>query len=74
MLTLLYICIGAFVTFVLYYLYLLADRYEYGRGYNDKATYSVVIGVLWPVAAPFAFALYFAKFGIPEKWKEGKKK
>lgn len=72
LLMLLYICVGAFVTFALYYLYIFADS-DYGRGWHDKAGYCVVMGVLWPVAAPFAFALYFAKYGIPKNLKEGKK-
>ena len=58
LLSLLYISIGAFVTFELYRLY----QKSLGRR-EDNAAYCVVMGLLWPIAAPFAFALYFAKYG-----------
>lgn len=56
LLTFLYIIIGAIFAFVLYYL-----RLKAGSRYNDESFRCVVIGIFWPVAAPFAFALYFAE-------------
>lgn len=53
---LLYVIIGAAVTFALYYLYQKA-----GREYYDDSFNCLMVGLLWPVAAPFAFALHFAK-------------
>lgn len=50
LLVLLYLCIGAIVTF--------ADGY-------------IAVGVFWIVAAPFAFAVFFAKYGEKLK-KRGK--
>ena len=52
LLVLLYLCIGAIVTFALCRLY-------------------VIVGVFWIVAAPFAFAVFFAKYGEKLK-KRGK--
>lgn len=64
----LYICVGALVTFALYSLYIRADRAN--CGWNDQSYYCVIIGVLWPVAAPFAFAVFFAKYGKDKKRNE----
>lgn len=67
LLSLLYLWIGAGFSFALYRLYIKADERN-GDGYNDKSYYCVFIGLFWPVAAPFAFALFFAKYGFPKHW------
>lgn len=66
-----YICIGAIVTGVLFQ---IEKRHTPYRGdYEDLSGYCVAIGVFWVIAAPFAFALCFAKYGFPRiKKKEGK--
>lgn len=69
-----YICIGAFVSYCLYKLYSDITHVRYGEYHNDKADYCVFIGIFWPFAAPFAFALYFAQYGIPNYKKRGDKK
>lgn len=69
----LYIFIGAFVTFALYRLYILADS-KHGEWWDNKAGYCVTIGATWPITALFAFAVYFAKYGIPKELKEDKRK
>ena len=51
-----YVVIGAIVAFSIYYL-----RLKSGSKYYDESFNCVVIGILWPVSAPFAFALYFAE-------------
>lgn len=56
LLGLLYIIAGALVTFALYYVYQKAER----RCEDDSFT-CVMVGIFWPVAAPFAFAIHFAK-------------
>ena len=72
-LLLLYLCIGAVFSYALYRLYIQADS-NYGRGYDDKSGYCVMIGLSWPVSAPFAFAVYFAKYGTPTRQKRGRSK
>lgn len=52
----LYVIIGAIVAFALYYL-----RLKAGSRYCDDSFTSVVVGIFWPVAAPFAFAVFFAE-------------
>lgn len=52
----LYTIIGSIITFCLYYL-----RRKAGSTDSDDSFQCVVIGVIWPIAAPFAFALYFAE-------------
>lgn len=59
LLVLLYLCIGAIVTFALY------NKYN---GFEDGY---IMVGVFWIVAAPFAFAVFFAKYGEKLK-KRGK--
>lgn len=66
---LLYVCIGAIVTFALYKLHVLINNYS-----RSTSEYCVTIGCFWPFAAPFAFAIYFAEYGIPEELKRGKEK
>lgn len=56
LLAFLYVAIGAVVAFSIYYLHLKA-----GSRYYDESFNCVMIGIFWPVAAPFAFALYFAE-------------
>ncbi len=52
---LLHIIIGACIASAYYYLQLKRDRR------NNDTFAAVWIGVLWPVAAPFAFGFYFAR-------------
>lgn len=66
----LYLCIGAIVTFALRRLCLLADRNKY-TGWGDNSGECITIGVFWIAAAPFAFAVFFAKYGEELK-KRGK--
>lgn len=66
----LYICMGAIITYALRHLYLSADYYEYTGSCSDNDVYCVVVGIFWPVAAPFAFAMYFAQYGIPKDSKK----
>lgn len=61
---------GAIITYALRHLYLSADYNEYTSYYSDNSVYCVVVGIFWPVAAPFAFAVYFAKYGIPKNSKK----
>lgn len=61
----LYLCIGAIVTFALCRLYSIVEPYD------EYVFESVLIGVFWIVAAPFAFAVFFAKYGEKLK-KRGK--
>lgn len=56
LLAFLYVVIGAIVAFGLYYL-----RLKAGRRYCDDSFTCVMVGIFWPVAAPFAFAIYFAE-------------
>ena len=51
----LYVMIGAVIGSVYYYLDLRENRY------SCDADISVLVGALWPVVAPFAFGLYFAR-------------
>lgn len=70
LLVFLYLCIGAIVTFTLRRLYLVVDRGKYtGRGDNSCAC--IAIGVFWVATAPFAFAMFFARYGEELK-KRGK--
>ena len=62
LLLLLYLCIGAIVTFV--------EPYNKYGGFEDGY---IVVGIFWIVAAPFAFAVFFAKYGEELK-KRGKTK
>lgn len=55
LLAFLYVFIGAIVAFALRYLRLKAGRY-----YDDSFV-CVLVGIFWPVAALFAFAIYFAE-------------
>lgn len=66
----LYLCIGAIVTFALRRLCLLADRNKF-TGWGDNSGECIAIGVFWIAAAPFAFAVFFAKYGEELK-KRGK--
>lgn len=66
----LYLCIGAVITYTLRHLYLSADYSKYTHYSSDNNSYCVVIGIFWLVAAPFAFAMYFAKYGFPETTKK----
>lgn len=54
LLVILYIIVGALITFLLFYLHGKSNKYY------DDGFYCVVIGIFWPIAAPFALALYFA--------------
>ena len=65
---LLYLCIGAIVTFALCRLYTIVEPYD---KYNDFEYKYIAVGVFWIVAAPFAFAVFFAKYG-EELRKRGK--
>ena len=56
LLAFLYVVIGAIVAFCLRYLHLKAG----GTCYDDSFD-CVMIGIFWPVAAPFAFAIHFAE-------------
>lgn len=56
LLAFLYVVIGAIVAFGLYYLHLKAGRRCYDDSFN-----CIMVGIFWPVAAPFAFAIYFAE-------------
>lgn len=66
----LYLCIGAIVTFTLRRLYLVVDRGKY-TGWDDNSGACIAIGVFWVAAAPFAFAMFFARYGEELK-KRGK--
>ena len=66
LLVLLYLCIGAIVTFTLCRLYV--EPYNKYNGFEDGY---IMVGVFWIVAAPFAFAVFFAKHGEKLK-KRGK--
>lgn len=61
----LYLCIGAIVTFALCRLYSIVEPYD------EDVFESVLIGVFWISAAPFAFAVFFARYGEKLK-KRGK--
>lgn len=64
-LVLLYLCIGAIVTFALCRLYITVEPYGKHSGFERGY---IAVGIFWIVAAPFAFAVFFAKYG--EKLKE----
>lgn len=67
----LYICVGAVITYTLRHLYISADYREYANSdYNCNNLYCVMVGMFWFVAAPFAFAMYFAKYGFPKNTKK----
>lgn len=68
LLVLLYLCIGAIVTFALCRLYTIVEPYDKYSGFEYEY---IAVGVFWIVAAPFAFAVFFAKYG--EKLKEKRK-
>ena len=68
LLVLLYLCIGAIVTFTLCTLYTILEQYD---KYYCFAYAYIAVGVFWIVAAPFAFAVFFAKYGEKLK-KRGK--
>ena len=68
LLVFLYLCIGAIVTFSLCRLYTIVEPYNKYNGFEDGY---IMIGVFWIVAAPFAFAVFFAKYGEKLK-KRGK--
>ena len=58
-----YIIIGAGIGSFYYFLQLKRD-------YHDEDTFSAIwIGVLWPVAAPFAFGFYYARTVIEKERK-----
>lgn len=61
----LYLCIGAIVTFALCRLYSIVEPYD------EYVFESVLAGVFWIAAAPFAFAVFFARYGEKLK-KRGK--
>lgn len=65
LLVFLYLCIGAIVTFALCRLYTIVKPYDKYSSFEFEYT---VVGIFWIVAAPFAFAVFFAKYG--EKLKE----
>lgn len=54
-LALLYLCIGAIVTFALCRLYTIVEPYDKYSGFEYEY---IAIGVFWIVAAPFAFAVF----------------
>lgn len=56
LLAFLYVVIGAIVAFGLYYLHLKVGRTRYNDSFD-----CVMVGIFWPVAAPFAFAIHFAE-------------
>lgn len=64
----LYLCIGVIVTFALCRLYAIVEPYNKYNGFEDGY---IMVGVFWIVAAPFAFAVFFAKYGDKLK-KRGK--
>lgn len=66
LLVLLYLCIGAIVTFALCRLYVIVEPYNKYNGFEDGY---IMVGVFWIVAAPFA--VFFAKYGEKLK-KRGK--
>lgn len=68
LLVLLYLCIGAIVTFALCRLYVIVEPYNKYNGFEEGY---IMVGVFWIVAAPFAFAVFFAKYGEKLK-KRGK--
>lgn len=55
LLVLLYLCIGAIVTFTLCRLYTIVKPYD---KYNGFEYGYIAVGVFWIVAAPFAFAVF----------------
>ena len=60
------LCIGAIVTFALCRLYVIVEPYNKYNGFEDGY---IMVGVFWIVAAPFAFAVFFAKYGEKTKGK-----
>jgi hypothetical protein len=64
----LYLCIGGVVTYILCKLYSI---HGYGRRSDLDESDAIVIGVFWVFTAPFAFAIYFAKYGFPKDTKRG---
>lgn len=66
----LYLCIGAVTTYTLRHLYLSANYYKYTDYNSDNDIYCVLVGIFWFVAAPFAFAMYFARYGFSLKKEE----
>lgn len=60
LLIVLYIIVGAAASGAISYLWTSSP--EFISADNDDLLYGpIMIGVFWPVAAPFAFALYFSK-------------
>ena len=55
-------------TFALCRLYIIVEPYDKYGGFECEY---IVVGVFWIVAAPFAFAVFFAKYGEKLK-KRGK--
>lgn len=70
---LLYLLVGAAVAFVLRRLYLMAAPEESTHYCSNNAEMCVLIGVTWIVAAPFAFAMFFARYGEELKKKRENK-
>lgn len=71
-LIILYLMIGAIVSFSYKYLVYLWKDVIYGKGIfdswdDDRATsIAIVSGVLWPIVAPFSFAMLLSKY-IPKR-------
>lgn len=71
----LYLCFGAVISYILYSLYIKAEKRYWRGSYDDKAGYCVIVGLFWIFTAPFAFAVFFAKYGFPDDVrKRGKDK
>lgn len=51
----LYIIFGAIIGGIYYYLQLKRDEYE------DDVFVPIMVGLGWPIVAPFAFAFYYAR-------------
>lgn len=63
----LYVLIGAVVTYYLHYLYRDKACYKATDSWGlSTPEYCVLMGVFWIFTAPFAFALYYSRYGFPQ--------
>ena len=68
----LYLLIGAVVTFAYKYVSYSTRRYgyyKYGYCEGDQTATAICSGVFWPVFAPFSFAILFARLHADKKEK-----
>lgn len=69
-LAILYLIVGAAITFTYKYLTYSARKvgyYRYTYCECDVTTMAVLSGALWPVVAPFSFSILFARLYVDTK-------